>query len=143
MPVDPDGGAASFGQSDVPTLLAEDEDTDMRYMLIIHNDPDLHPQPGGPGWDELMAEYGKFSEELAAHGRPFVGDPLNDPSTATTVRIRNGETLTVDGPFAETKEWMSGYYIIECDDLDQALAAAVMVPGAKFGSVEVRPVAEM
>ena len=115
----------------------------MRYMLIIHNDPELHPVPGGPGWDELMAEYAAFSKGLADRGTPFIGDPLNDPSTATTIRIRNGETLTVDGPFAETKEWMSGFYIIECDHLDQALAAAAMVPGARYGSVEVRPVAEM
>jgi hypothetical protein len=118
------------------------EDT-MRYMLLIHNDPELHPVPGDPAWDELLAEYAEFSEKLAAQGRPFSGDPLNDPSTATTIRVRNGETLTVDGPFAETKEWMSGYYIIECDDLDQALAAASMVPSTKYGSVEVRPVAEM
>src|SRR5580692_10666440 len=115
----------------------------MRYMLIIHNDPELHPVPGDASWDELMAGYVAFSKELASHGRPFTGDPLNGPETATTIRVRNGETLTVDGPFAETKEWMSGYYIIECDDLDQALAAAAMVPSAKFGSVEVRPVAEM
>jgi hypothetical protein len=115
----------------------------MRYMLIIHNDPELHPVPGDPRWDELMAGYAAFGEQLAARGRPFTGDPLNDPSTATTIRVRNGETLTVDGPFAETKEWMSGFYIIECDDLDQALAAAAMVPSAKYGSVEVRPVAEM
>ncbi len=57
--------------------------------------------------------------------------------------MRQGETLTVDGPFAETKEWMSGYYIIDCDNLDQALGAAAMVPSARYGSVEVRPVAEM
>jgi hypothetical protein len=118
------------------------EDT-MQYMLLIHNDPELHPVPGDPAWDELIAEYAEFSEKLAAQGRPWSGAPLNDPSTATTIRVRNGETLTVDGPFAETKEWMSGYYIIECDDLDQALAAALMAPSAKYGSVEVRPVAEM
>ncbi len=59
------------------------------------------------------------------------------------MRVRGGETLVVDGPFEETKEWMSGYYVIECDNLDQALKAAAMVPSAKFGSVEVRPVAEM
>jgi hypothetical protein len=115
----------------------------MRYMLIIHNDPELHPVPGDPRWDELMDGYATFSKELASQGRPFSGDPLNDPSTATTIRVRDGETLTVDGPFAETKEWMSGYFIIDCDNLDQALAAAAMVPSAKYGSVEVRPVAEM
>ncbi len=111
----------------------------MRYMLIIHNDPELHPQPGGPGWDQLMADYAAFSEQLGS----YTGDPLNGPETATTVRVRDGETLTVDGPFAETKEWMSGYYVIECDELDQALKAAAMVPSAKYGSVEVRPVAAM
>ncbi|MDQ1359781.1 MAG: hypothetical protein QOJ44_158 [Acidimicrobiaceae bacterium] len=111
----------------------------MQYMLIIHNDSELHPQPGGPGWDELMAEYAAFGEQLGE----YTGAPLNDPSTATTIRVRDGKTLTVDGPFAETKEWMSGYYIIDCAELDQALKAAAMVPSAKYGSVEVRPVAEM
>ncbi len=115
----------------------------MRYMLIIHNDPELHPTPGDPEWDQLMADYAEFSKQLVDRGRTFVGDPLNDPSTATTVRVRGGETLTTDGPFAETKEWMSGYYIVDFDNLDQALACAAMIPSAKFGSVEVRPVAEM
>ncbi len=114
----------------------------MRFMLLIHSD-ETHPVPGGPGWDELMAGYGAFSEELASYGKPFTGDPLAPPDTATTVRVRDGETLTVDGPFAETKEWMSGYYLIEAENLDQALAAAGMIPSARYGSVEVRPVAEM
>jgi hypothetical protein len=113
--------------------------TEMRYMLMIHSDPELHPVPGGPGWDQLMKDYVEFSSQLGS----YIGDPLNDPSTATTVRVRDGETLIVDGPFEETKEWMSGYYIIDCDNLDQALKAAAMVPSARFGSVEVRPVAEM
>ena len=111
----------------------------MQYMLIIHNDPSLHPVPGDPGWDQLMADYAAFSEQLGT----YTGAPLNDPSTATTVRVRGGETLVTDGPFEETKEWMSGYYVFECDNLDQALKAAAMVPSAQFGSVEVRPVAEM
>ena len=115
----------------------------MRYMLIIHNDPELHPHPGGPGWDELMAEYAQFAEELASHGTTYSGDPLNGPDTATTVRVRNGETLVVDGPFAETKEWMSGYFLMDLDSLDQALSVAAMIPSAKFGSVEIRPVAQM
>jgi hypothetical protein len=111
----------------------------VQYMLMIHNDPNTHPTPGDPEWGQLMADYAAFSEQLGS----YTGAPLNDPSTATTVRIRNDETLVVDGPFEETKEWMSGYYVIECDNLDQALKAAAMVPSAKFGSVEVRPVAEM
>jgi len=115
----------------------------MKYMLIIANDPETHPVPGGPGWDELMAAYGTFAEQLASHGKPFSGDPLAPPDTATTVRVRDGKTITVDGPFAETKEWLSGYFLIECDNLDQALQAAAMIPSAKYGAVEVRPVAHM
>jgi hypothetical protein len=114
----------------------------MRYMLIIAND-ESHPIPGGPGWDDLMAEYAAFSEKLSSFGKPWSGDPLAPPETATTVRVRDAKTVTIDGPFAETKEWMSGYYIIETDGLDQALAAAAMVPSAKYGAVEVRPIAEM
>ena len=115
----------------------------VRYMLIIHNDPELHPTPGSPEWDQLLGDYGEFHKQLVDRGLTFVGDPLNDPSTATTVRVRDGETLTVDGPFAETKEWMSGYYIVDFDSLDRALACAAMVPSAQYGSVEVRPLAEM
>jgi hypothetical protein len=111
----------------------------VRYMLMIHNDPELHPVPGGPGWDELMAEYGAFTERLGT----FTGDPLAGPDSATTIRVRDGEVLMTDGPFAETKEWMSGFFIIDVDDLDQALRAGSMIPSAKFGSVEVRPITEM
>ena len=114
----------------------------MRYMLIIRNGED-HPKPGDPGWDQLGADYVAFSEALASRGVPFSGDPLATPDLATTVRVKNGETLMTDGPFAETKEWFSGYYIIDVENLDQALGAAAMVPSAKWGSVEVRPVWSM
>jgi hypothetical protein len=67
------------------------------------------------------------------------GDPLEDPSTATTVRVRDGKTLTTDGPFAETKEVLGGYYVLECENLDQALEYAAKIPSAEFGSIEVRP----
>ena len=115
----------------------------MQYMLIIHNDPQIHPQPGGPGWDDLMAGYYGFGKELTSRGIKFSGDPLVPPSSASTVRIRDGKTITTDGPFAETKEWMSGYYLIEVDNLDVALELAAKIPSAKFGSVEVRPVMSM
>jgi hypothetical protein len=114
----------------------------MRYMLIIRNGEN-HPQPGDAQWDQLMADYGAFSEGLAAHGTPFSGDPLAPPDTATTVRVVDGEVLMTDGPFAETKEWFSGYYILDVESLDQALMAAGMVPSAQWGSVEVRPVMDM
>ena len=90
-----------------------------------------------------MADYGAFSEQLASYGTPFSGDPLAPPDSATTVRVKNGETLVTDGPFAETKEWFSGYYILDVESLDQALMAAGMIPSAKWGSVEVRPIMDM
>ena len=115
----------------------------MQYMLMIHNDPQTHPQPGGPGWDDLMAGYYAFGKELASQGIKYSGDPLLPPTTASTIRIRDGKTITTDGPFAETKEWMSGYYLVDVSDLDQALALAAKIPSAQFGSVEVRPVMSM
>ena len=111
----------------------------MRYMLIIHNDPELHPQPGGPGWDQLMADYAAFSEQLGS----YTGDPLNGPETATTVRVRDGEALLTDGPAAEIKEQFGGYTLIECAGLDEALRWAATVPTAFNGSVEVRPVVQI
>ena len=93
----------------------------MQYMLIIHNDPETHPRPGGPGFDEMMAAYFAFGKELESRGIQYSGDPLHPPSTATTIRIREGKVLTTDGPFAETKEWMSGYYLLDCPNLDTAL----------------------
>ncbi len=115
----------------------------MQYMLIIHNDPTTHPQPGGPGWDELMKGYYAFGQELTNRGIKYSGDPLQPPTTATTVRVRDGKTLTVDGPYAETKEWFSGYYLVECSNLDEALELAAKIPTAQYGSVEVRPVMSM
>ncbi|MFN8612485.1 MAG: YciI family protein [Vulcanimicrobiota bacterium] len=112
----------------------------MEYLLVIHSDPETHPQPGGPGWDELMAGYYAFGQHLAASGIKYSGNPLQPPTSATTVRIREGKKVTTDGPFAETKEWMSGYYLVDVANLDEALALAERIPTAQYGSVEVRPV---
>jgi hypothetical protein len=89
----------------------------------------------------MMADYGKFMEEFGSSLRG--GERLKPTSSATTVRVRNGEVLTTDGPFAETKEQVGGYFIVEADDLDGAIAIAAKVPGAKSGSIEVRPIWEM
>lgn len=115
----------------------------MQYLLMIHNDPESHPQPGGPGWDELMAGYYSFGQHLNQQKIKYSGNPLMPPHTATTVRVRDGKPVTTDGPFAETKEWTSGYYLVEVDNLDQALTLAAQIPSAKFGSVEIRPIMEM
>ena len=110
----------------------------MRYMLLIHTDESTDIAPGGPGWDELMADYRSFSSEARRRCTFVTGDPLQSVETATTIRLQGGKRVTLDGPFAETKEQFGGYYILECSKED-ALELAAMVPSAKRGSIEVRP----
>ena len=112
----------------------------MRYMMLIYNDETNDTAPGTPEWDQLMVEYGKFGHELERRGVGRQGDPLQPTATATTVRVRDGRTLMTDGPFAETAEQLGGYYILDCKDLDEALELAAMIPSAKNGSIEVRPI---
>jgi hypothetical protein len=114
----------------------------MRYMLLIYTSPENDTRPGDPGWDDLMKEYGAFSEEVRAMGGMVVAHELQPVATATTVRVRDGKVSMTDGPFAETRETLGGFYLIECKDLDQALGLAAKVPSAKVGSIEVRPVAQ-
>jgi hypothetical protein len=90
--------------------------------------------------DVMMAEYREFTDSILKSGNMKAGDALQPTSTATCVRIRNGKTLTTDGPFAETKEQLGGYYLIEAKDLDEATRIAARVPSAKSGTIEVRPV---
>jgi hypothetical protein len=112
----------------------------MQYMLLIYSDPS--------GWDTmseadqgaLYGAYGAFTEELQASGKHVAGDALQGLETATSVRVRDGETLTTDGPFAETKEVLGGYYLIDVETLDEALEWAAKLPGSWYGTVEVRPV---
>jgi len=89
---------------------------------------------------QMHNEYGTFTQSIIQAGHFKAGDALKRTSTATTVRVRNGKTMTTDGPFAETREQLGGYYLIEAKDLDQAIAIAARVPSAKFGSIEVRPI---
>ena len=112
----------------------------MRYMLMICS-PESH-YAGMSESDEaaLMEAYGKFHGELEAAGKMVDGNRLQPTPTATCVQVRDGKTLTTDGPFAETKEQMGGYYLIEAEDLDEALAWAAKIPSASYGTVEVRPV---
>ncbi len=110
----------------------------MQYMLLIHSQETTEPDD-----PEVMKRYGAFTQEVQGAGKLVAGDRLQPTAAATTVRIRNGETLTTDGPFAETKEQLGGYYILECDNLDEALAYAAKIPAAEHGSVEVRPIAQV
>ncbi len=114
----------------------------MRYMLLIYGDEKSAPQDGTPAGDAMMKGYMDFTEEVEKAGVMKSGDALNPAATATTVRVREGKTVTTDGPFAETKEQLGGFYILDCKDLDQAIAYAAKIPGAQHGSIEVRPIME-
>ena len=87
-----------------------------------------------------LAEYGTFTQAIKDSGNHVAGDALQPISTATSIRVRNGETLVTDGPFAETKEQLGGYYLIEAKDVDEALKVAERIPSARYGTIEVRPV---
>jgi hypothetical protein len=109
----------------------------MQYLLLIYSaESDEANQDG----EAIMADYGVFTQGIVQSGAFKAADRLKPVATATTVRIRDGKTLTTDGPFAETREQLGGYYLVEAKDLDEATAIAAKVPTAKYGSVEVRPV---
>ena len=113
----------------------------MRYLLLIYSDESGYATMTEEDGNKLMAAYGKFGEETAAQTQG--SERLQPCATATTVRVRKGDTMTTDGPFAETKEQLGGYYLIEAKDLDEAIAIAAKVPTAEYGCVEVRPIWEM
>ena len=115
----------------------------MRYIALLYGEPDAGPAPGTPEFMEMLGEFGSATAAMADAGVLVDSSPLQPPQTATTVRVRNGETQLSDGPFAEIKEQLGGYYILDCEDLDAALRYAAMIPSAKYGSVEVRPVMVM
>jgi hypothetical protein len=114
----------------------------MRYLLLIYT-----PEPTEAVPDEAMQEenaaYGAFTREVRERGLLEAGEALQSTSTATTVRVRDGNTVTTDGPFAETKEALGGFYLIDAKDLDEAIELAARIPGAKHGSIEVRPIWEL
>ncbi len=118
----------------------------VRYAILIYDettaDPTAAPPPDQAVWDQVMADYNTYSDMLRDNGHHVAAEALQPVTTATTVRVRDGQTLTTDGPFAETKEALGGFYLIEAADLDEALRLAAACPGAKFGSVEVRPVVD-
>jgi hypothetical protein len=112
----------------------------MKYLLTIYNDESRYGEATPRDVQQMMAAYEAFGREASAAGVMLGGEGLSPSSTATTVRVRNGETLTSDGPFAETREQLGGYYLFECRDLDEALGWAAKIPGALDGAIEVRPV---
>jgi len=114
--------------------------TTMQYMLLIYDDEQAWAGMDEAQRGQIFQAYGAYTEDMRQKGVFVAGDALQPTSTATTVRDRNGDRLVTDGPFAETKEQLGGYYLIEVDSLDDALDWAARIPSAKVGSIEVRPV---
>ena len=112
----------------------------MQYLLMIYRNEAEHDNMDATEGKKMMEEYGAFTQSIIQSGNFKAGDRLQPATTATTVRVRNGKTLTTDGPFAETREQLGGYYLVEAKDLDAALGIAARIPGARTGSIEVRPI---
>lgn len=112
----------------------------MQYMCLIYSTEGAGPQHGTPEFGAFMTGYQNFTKEMKDSGRLVAGDALQATSTSTTVSVRDGKTQTMDGPFAETKEQLGGYYLLECKDLDDAIACAAKIPSSEHGRIEVRPV---
>ncbi len=112
----------------------------MQYMCLIYSAENSGPQHGTPEFGPYMQAYGAFTQKVQEDGKFVAGDALHSTATATTVTREAGKTETTDGPFAETKEQLGGYYLLDCKDLDEALHYAAMIPTTEHGRVEVRPV---
>jgi hypothetical protein len=115
----------------------------MRYALLICTDESAMEAFSPEEQAASSAEYDAFGAEMGARGVLKGGERLRPTTDATTVRVRDGEVLTSDGPFAETKEQMGGFYLVDCADLDEAIEVAAKIPGARNGSIEVRPIWDM
>lgn len=115
----------------------------MQYLLMIYENEaqsaDLSPAQKGA----MFTEYGAFTSAIKESGNFRAGDALQPTSKATTVRVRDGKQLVTDGPFAETREQLGGYYLVEAADLDEAIKLAARIPGARSGSIEIRPIWQM
>ena len=108
----------------------------MQYMLLIYEAPGQWPEDEQ---DQMMRDYFAYTEELRESGAYVAGDALHPTDTAKSVQVREGETIVTDGPFAELREQIAGYFILECGSFDEALELAARIPGAAHGAVEVRP----
>jgi hypothetical protein len=115
----------------------------MKYLSLIYQDESVTQKLPKADAERIHGEYLAFTDELKKSGRLLGNNGLQPTQTATTVRVRNGKVTTTDGPFAETKEQLGGYYLIEAGDLNEAIQIAAKIPSARFGSIEVRPVWEI
>jgi hypothetical protein len=113
----------------------------MRYALLVYEDEKVEIPPEARA--TRFAGFLAFIDEMRARDALVGGERLQPTATATTVRVRDGDLVIADGPFAETKEQIGGVFVVDCDDLDQALAAAALIPAARTGTIEVRPLREI
>jgi hypothetical protein len=112
----------------------------MQYLLMIYRNEAEQNAITASEAQEMTAEYETFTQSIIANGNFKAGDRLQPITTATTVRVRDGKILATDGPFAETREQLGGYYLVEAKDLDEAIGIAARIPTARVGSIEVRPI---
>ncbi|MDA9497186.1 YciI family protein [Bradyrhizobium sp. CCBAU 11357] len=112
----------------------------MQYLLMIYQNEVEYAKNDAATSQKMLAEYQTFTQSIIQSGNFKAGDRLQPTTTATTVRVREGKTLTTDGPFAETREQLGGYYLIEAKDLNAAIEIAARIPSARIGSIEVRPI---
>ena len=115
----------------------------MQYLCLIYTDESADTRMTREEGQAVMGEYFAFTEGIKKSGQYVAGNPLQPTKTASTVRVRQGKMSTTDGPFAETKEQLGGYYLIEAKDLNDAIQVASKIPAARSGSVEVRPIMKM
>ena len=115
----------------------------MRYLCLIYDDEAKLGTMPQSDQEAIFGEYFAFTEGIKKSGHHLGGEALQPVATATTVRVRNGKVSTTDGPFAETKEQLGGYYLIEAKDLNDAIQVAAKIPPARYGSIEVRPIMEL
>jgi hypothetical protein len=112
----------------------------MQFLLLIYDSEAGWEKMNPSDQAKMYEEYGRFTNEIKANGKHVAGHQLKPVATATTVRVRDGKRVATDGPFAETKEQLGGFYLVNANDLDEAIALAAKIPSAKVGSIEVRPI---
>ena len=112
----------------------------MKYVLLIYDDEKTWQNMTPEESNAIMGEYFQFTKSIQDAGKYKAGEALHPVSTATTVRVRGGKVQTTDGPFAETREALGGFYLVDAENLDEAIAIAARIPSARLGSIEVRPV---
>jgi hypothetical protein len=130
-------GNESFNQN------LKKEETQMKYMLLIYDEEQGWGILGEADKQKMFGEYMQFTQQIKSGGQYVAGAQLHPTTAATSVRVRDGKQLVTDGPFAETREQLGGYYLIDAKDLDEAKAIAARIPSARLGTIEVRPVVEM